>query len=218
MSGSEPWYANPDRPAGDARQYAPAVARNRDAILAVLREELIDGAKVLELASGSGEHAAYFAKAMSRIDWQPSDSSPAALASIAAWRDDAGGPANLLMPIALDVAIDSFPDGQFDAIFIANLTHIAPFDVTRRLFEKAAGCLKRNGTILIYGPFFRDDAPPSEGDRSFDAKLRARDARLGIRHIDEVDEAARAGGFQRSAAYPMPANNLTLIYSCVSAG
>ena len=211
MTDPKPWFADEQSADADARFHAPATLRNRDAILAVLHNELADAESVLEIASGSGEHARFFAEAMPNLRWQPSDASEAALASIAAWRQD--GPANLQPPLRLDVMHESdWPDLCFDALFVANLSHIAPFAVTEALFDGASRVLAPDGRILIYGPFFRDDSPPSEGDLSFDASLRARDPALGIRHVDEIDRAAAPRGFRRVAVHVMPANNLTLVF------
>lgn len=213
MSDPQPWFPG-DAPGqdGDRRQHAPAANRNRDAILSVLTSELPERATILELASGSGEHALYFTQAQPAWTWQPSDSSDDALASINAWRAHAGRPDNLLAPISLDLLDPVWPTTLYDAIFIANLTHIAPFPATEAVFAGAQQCLESDGRIAIYGPFFRDGDAPSEGDIAFDRNLRARDRALGIRHLDEIDAAASTHGFVRTATHAMPANNLTLVY------
>jgi len=207
------------------KRHAPATLRNRDAIADVLRQELpppgtepgtgpgIHRRTVLEIASGSGEHAVYFARAFPQLDWQPSDPDPDALDSIRAWRADATGE-NLRDPVMLDArAPASWPIDSADAIVCINMVHISPWDATIGLFEGAAHILgSKGGPVILYGPYFEQDTNTAPSNLEFDESLRLRNGQWGIRQIEDVDALARRHGFARSARYEMPANNLTLVY------
>jgi len=190
---------------------APAVARNRDAILAVLREILPDSGTVLEIASGSGEHAVHVAAALPGLDWLPSDPEPAARRSIAAHALRAGL-ANIRPPLALDAAAAAWPVARVDGIVCINMIHIAPWAATEGLMAGAGRVLSAGGVLFLYGPFREADRPFAESNAAFDASLRARDPAWGVRDLDAVAaEAARHGlGLVRRVA--MPANNLSLIF------
>ncbi|PBN43146.1 DUF938 domain-containing protein [Sphingobium sp. D43FB] len=192
------------------KRHAPATLRNRDAILAVLRAALPSTGRVLEVASGSGEHAVHFAAALPALDWQPSDPDPAALASIEAWRAEAGLP-NLRAPILLDAAAD-WPIDRADAILCINMTHISPWDATVGLFTQGARLLPKGAPLVLYGPYFQADVAPAASNVEFDASLRARDPRWGIRALEDVGALATAQGFALDRVQAMPANNLTLIF------
>lgn len=194
----------------DARLQSPAVARNRAPILETLAGSLPDPARVLELAAGSGEHALHCSRARPGWDWQPSDPSLRARASIAAWRDTLGPP-NLRAPLALDVTGD-WPEGPYDAIVAINLVHIAPWTVTEALMANAAGRLGRSGVLFLYGPFRRGGAHTSPSNAAFDADLRARDARWGVRDLEAVTAEAGRHGLDLERVVAMPANNLSLVY------
>jgi hypothetical protein len=194
----------------DSRRHAPATLRNRDAILAILRDALPSGGLVLEVASGSGEHAIHFAAALPALDWQPSDPDPAALASIAAWRAEAGLP-NLRPPILLDAAGD-WPIDRADAILCINMVHISPWQATIGLFEGAARLLASGAPLILYGPYFQSDVAPAPSNLDFDANLRARNPDWGIRTLGEMTALAAKQGFHLDSVLPMPANNLTLIF------
>ncbi|XKE43805.1 class I SAM-dependent methyltransferase [Halomonas organivorans] len=193
----------------DARLHSPAVARNRQPILEVLTEVLPGRARVLELAAGSGEHALHFAGAHPGWDWQPSDPSPRARASIEAWRARTG-PANLHEPLDLDVAGD-WPVGRFDAILAINLLHIAPWAVGEALMARAGDHLESGGVLFLYGPFRRGGRHTSESNAAFDADLRMRDPRWGIRDLEAVTAEAAAHGLEPEREVAMPANNLSLV-------
>ncbi|MGB3710120.1 MAG: DUF938 domain-containing protein [Erythrobacter sp.] len=196
-----------------AKQHAPATQRNRDAIAEVLERELPDSGLVLEIASGTGEHALFFAERFDGIEWQPSDPSTQALASIRAYRDDFPG-SNLRRPVALDAsAPDAWPVATADAMLCINMVHISPWEASEGLFAGAANLLADGGgPLILYGPYLEDDVETAPSNRDFDRTLRARDPRWGLRKLGEVDALAAHHGFARTARYEMPANNLTVVY------
>lgn len=192
----------------DARLFAPSVARNRDPIAATLRDMLPASGLVLEVASGSGEHALHLARAFPALRFQPTDPSAEALASIAAWRE-AEGPANLLPPLRLDVLEEApFPAAQ--AVLCINMIHIAPWAATLGLLRGAAGALAPGAPLILYGPYLRAGVPTAEGNLAFDADLRARNPKWGIRALEDV--AAAAPDFALERVVEMPANNLTVLF------
>ncbi|WP_299191731.1 DUF938 domain-containing protein [uncultured Erythrobacter sp.] len=199
-----------------AKRHAPAALRNREPILGILKQELPEWGLVLELASGSGEHALYFAEHMRGLEWQPSDPDPQALASIAAYHADyngEGGGVNLRKPLQLDAASPNWPVERADAILCINMVHISPWEATAGLFRGAAQILSgKNLPLVLYGPYFEQQVEPAPSNLQFDASLRARDPRWGIRDAEKVDTLASEHGFTRSARYEMPANNLMLVY------
>lgn len=195
-----------------AKRHAPATARNRDAILDVLREELVDG-KVLEIASGTGEHAVHFARNLPSVQWQPSDPSLDALASIAAHAHDAGLQ-NLLAPCELDVHSDDWlakPEG-LTAIVCINMVHIAPWSAAVALFAGAARCLPVDGSLILYGPYRFHGAFTASSNEAFDARLRSEDPSWGVRDVDDLDGEASRFGFRRERTLALPANNHVLVY------
>jgi hypothetical protein len=200
----------PDR-SDDARQHAPATERNREPILAVLREELPERGMVLEVASGTGEHAVHFAGALPDLAWQPTDPSPEARASIAAWRDHEGPP-NLLAPLALDAAADGWPVDKADAIVCINMVHISPWDATEGLMRGAGRLLPSGAPLILYGPYRRAGRPLEPSNAAFDESLKARDPRWGLRELEAVAECAEASGLNLARVVEMPANNLTVIF------
>ncbi|MEH3065088.1 Protein of unknown function [Methylobacterium sp. UNC300MFChir4.1] len=190
---------------------APAVARNRDAILAVLREILPDSGTVLEIASGSGEHAVHVAAALPGLDWLPSDPEPAARRSIAAHALRAGL-ANIRPPLALDAAAAAWPVARVDGIVCINMIHIAPWAATEGLMAGAGRVLSAGGVLFLYGPFREADRPFAESNAAFDASLRARDPAWGVRDLDAVAAEAAQHGLSLVRRVAMPANNLSLIF------
>lgn len=196
----------------DLRRFSPAAARNRQPILEVLQRVLPPRGRALEVASGTGEHAAHFAAGLPEWTWQPTEREDEAFASIEAWRAFAGA-GNLLPPRRLDVtAADWAGLGEFDAVFCANMIHIAPWSACIGLMRGAGRCLAPNGLLVLYGPFLLDAEPDAPGNLAFDADLRARNAQWGVRELAEVRaEAARAGLVLRERV-AMPANNLTLVF------
>lgn len=195
----------------DARQHAPATERNREPILAVLREELPERGLVLEVASGTGEHAVHFARALPDLQWQPSDPSPEALASIAAWRESEGS-VNLLTPIALDAASEHWPLDSADAIVCINMVHISPWQSTVGLMRAAGRLLPSGGPLILYGPYRRAGHPLEPSNAAFDESLKARDPRWGLRLLEDVADCAAASGLDLSRVVEMPANNLTVVF------
>ncbi len=195
----------------DARLYYPATQRNKDAILDVLRETLPTQGNVLEIASGSGEHALHFAQALRSLAWQPSDPDPRCLASIMAWRTHMALD-NLLAPLSLDSAQTSWPLDHADAVFNANMIHIAPWAACQGLMAGCGRLLDPGAPLVLYGPFKRHGAHTSSSNETFDASLQARDPRWGVRDLGRVVNEAKRHGLQRLKTVPMPANNLTVIF------
>jgi SAM-dependent methyltransferase len=192
------------------KQHAPATARNRDPILEVLRRWLPPQGLVLEIAAGTGEHAVYFAGRLPALTWQPTDVSEAALASIAAWRREAG-PANLLAPLRLDVC-QPWPVGRADAIFCANMIHIAPWRCAQGLMAGAGTTLRPGGVLILYGPFRIGGEHTAPSNAAFDADLRARAPEWGVRDLEAVAALAQAAGLDHVDTIPMPANNLSVVW------
>ena len=190
---------------------SPAVARNRDPILAVLRRHLPAHGTVLEIASGTGEHAAYFAPQYPRLVWQPTDLDPEALASIEAHRAAADAP-NLRAPIALDVTAPAWPVTRADAIISINMIHISPWAATQGLMAGAARVLAPGGVLYLYGPFKENGMHTAPSNAAFDASLRARDPEWGVRDVGDVRELADRHGFDFVERVVMPANNLSLTF------
>ncbi|WP_022683099.1 DUF938 domain-containing protein [Sphingobium bisphenolivorans] len=208
-AGPEPWELGSGATAAQKR-YAPATERNRDAILAILREELPPSGLVLEVASGSGEHVVHFAAGLPELEWQPSDPDPAALASISAWSAEAGL-ANIRPPIRLDAAAD-WPITHADAVLCINMVHISPWAATVGLMKGAGALLASGGLLYLYGPYLRDGRETAPSNAAFDASLKARDPRWGLRKVEEVIAAAEAEGLRFQRLIEMPANNLSLIF------
>jgi hypothetical protein len=210
MAGdSTPWIAA--EAGAEAKKVAPAAARNRDAILAVLQGLLPAQGSVLEIASGSGEHIVHFAWAMPHLHWQPSDPEPAALASIAAWSAEAALP-NIAPPIMLDVCAPDWPIAHADAILCINMIHIAPWEATLGLMAGVGRLLSSGAPLYLYGPFREEGVPLAPGNADFDASLKSRDPEWGLRWVHEVAEIAKANGLSLQERTTMPANNLSLIF------
>jgi SAM-dependent methyltransferase len=196
-------------PDGDARRHAPATLRNREPILAVLRRALPSRGTVLEIASGSGEHAAHFAAALPALRWQPSDFDEGALASIVAHAADA--PPNLLPPLRLDAASWPWPIARAEAVVAINMVHIAPWDATLGLVRGAAALLPAGGILYLYGPYRRHGRHTADSNRVFDEWLRRQNPAWGVRDLDEIADAAAERGFSLAELVEMPANNLSLV-------
>ena len=194
-----------------AARSAPAAARNREPILLVLRDCLPRSARVLEIASGTGEHAVWFSSALPELTWQPTDHDPQALRSIAAWRDKAGPP-NLLPPLPLDAAADTWPVAQADAVVAINMVHIAPWTATQGLIAGTARVLPQGGLLFLYGPFREAGVHTAAGNAAFDADLRARDPSWGIRDLDEITALADQHGLMGPERIAMPTNNLSVVF------
>ncbi|MDR5854594.1 DUF938 domain-containing protein [Caballeronia sp. LZ062] len=201
----------PIRTDATVRRRAPAAERNRDAILTVLARVLPPRGVVLEIASGTGQHAVHCAAALPQIVWQPSDSDAAARDSIAAWRAYAGL-ANLAEPLALDVTQNDWGTGEVAGIVCINMIHIAPWEAAEALFRGAAGRLAAGGVLYLYGPYRRNGAHTAPSNEAFDAQLRATDSRWGVRDMEAVEALGREARFTLAEAVPMPANNFSLVF------
>ena len=193
-----------------ARRSAPAALRNREPISEVLREWLPERGVVLEIASGTGEHAIYFAERFPQLEWQPSDVHPDALESIRAWRSAAGMP-NVREPIAIDAAAAEWAIAAADAVLSINMVHISPWSAALGLIRGAAGLLAPGGPLILYGPWLKDDIPTAPSNLAFDADLRRRDPSWGLRRVEDFAAAAAAEGLELIETRPMPANNLMLL-------
>ena len=200
-----------DTPPAGART-SPATARNRQPILEVLEPRLAVGARVLEVASGAGEHAMFLAAALPGVTWQPTDRDGDALASIAAWRA-AAGPANLAAPIRLDAADRaSWPAGPFEAVVCINMVHISPWAATEGLMAGAARVLTPGGRLFLYGPYLEAEVETAASNLAFDESLKARDPDWGLRHVADVRALAATHGLRFAERIAMPANNLILVF------
>ncbi|WP_322104541.1 DUF938 domain-containing protein [Paraburkholderia sp. J41] len=193
------------------RLTAPAAERNAAPILDVLREALPASGTVLEIASGTGQHAVHFAAALPGIDWQPSDADARARESISAWRAHAALP-NLREPLALDVRSQPWPVGALDAVVCINMIHIAPWEAAVALMQGAGAHVAQGGALVLYGPYRRDGAHTAPSNAAFDADLRARDASWGVRDMEAVEALAAAQGFACESRVAMPANNFMLVF------
>lgn len=195
--------------------HSPAAERNRAPILAVLRSLLPERGCALEIASGTGQHAAHFAAALPGWSWQPTDLIDTHFDSIAGWAAQAGA-TGVLPARRLDVRDAAWPSGgtpfeaPFDLIFCANLLHISPWACCAGLMRGAARHLAPGGWLVTYGPYLEDDVPTASSNAAFDADLRARNADWGIRRLADVDREAAAAGLVRRLRQAMPANNLLL--------
>lgn len=210
-----PWEPAQQPARDDRRLHAPAVARNRDAILAMLRATLPATGLVLELASGSGEHVVHFAAALPALTFQPSDPSPEALASIAAWTQEAGA-GNVLPPARIDAAAPDWPlsvpaEPAPAAILCINMIHIAPWAAAQGLIRGAGQLLGPGAPLILYGPFRRAGRPLEPGNAAFDESLRERNPEWGLRELDAVAALAVEAGFGEPKVSEMPADNLTVV-------
>jgi SAM-dependent methyltransferase len=198
----------------DARQYSPSTARNREPILLVLRRVLPEKARVLEIASGSGEHAVFIACAMPDLLWRPSDPDPEARASIAAWIEAEAVP-NVAPPVTIDVCESEWgveDDAPFDAIVAINMIHISPWEATLGLLAGAGRLLRSGGVLYTYGPYMRAGRHTAPSNETFDAWLKSRDSRWGVRDVADIERAAAAQGLALRESVEMPANNLSLVF------
>jgi cyclopropane fatty-acyl-phospholipid synthase-like methyltransferase len=186
------------------KPHSPACERNRDPILAVLRDYLAGARRVLEIGSGTGQHAAYFAGHLPQLIWQASDREEN-LPGIRAWLDEATLP-NAPPPLQLDVT-GPWPDDRFDAVFSANTLHIMAWSEVEQLFARLPQVTDSGATLIIYGPFNNDGRYSSESNAAFDQSLQARGAHMGIRDAEAVDALATRASFTLIDDIAMPANN-----------
>jgi len=194
-----------------ARRMAPATERNREPILAVLRNVLPRSGTVLEIASGTGQHAVHFAAAMPGVTWQPSDPDATHRESITAWIEYARV-ANVVAPLDIDVRREPWGIDAVDAIVAINLIHIAPWAVAEALFTGAGKRLAPGGVLYLYGPYRRDGAHTAPSNEAFDRQLRAADSEWGVRDMEAVIALGAANGLTCDAPIPMPANNFSLVF------
>ena len=203
-----------------SRRDAPATHRNRDPILDVLARWLTEPARVLEIASGTGQHAIYFARILSHVSWQPSDADPDALASIESWIADEGS-SNVQNPIELDASSATWPvevgADRYDAIFNANMIHISPWHVAEGLFAGAGRALRDAGIMFLYGPFFENGQDAAPSNVAFDQELRRRNSEWGIRDLGAIEELARRAGLSRVEKNDLPANNNLIVFRKLAA-
>ena len=215
MTSSEKTTALEDRGADGAKRFSPSAARNRDPIRDVLLQHLPSDGAVLEIGSGTGEHAVHLASAAPRLRWIASDPDPTARASIAAHFSDAGAD-NLDGPYALNVSEpdwDKDISGPFNAVISINMIHIAPFTAAEGLFAGAGRLLEAGGKLLLYGPFSKGGVHTAASNEAFDASLKARDPRWGVRDLEhDLAPLAQEHALVRDAVVEMPANNFTVIF------
>ena len=196
------------------KREAPAAARNVGPIGDVLAEWLPAAGLVLEIASGTGQHALAFARRFPGLEWQPSDPDPEALASIAAWQ--AEGPDNLRPPIRLDVMAD-WPVESADAILCVNMVHISPWQCSLSLLDGATRLLASGAPLILYGPWLESGVEPAPSNRAFDQDLRARNPGWGLRRVEDFAAEGALRGFVLAARRPMPSNNLMLRFEAQGA-
>jgi SAM-dependent methyltransferase len=194
-----------------ARRVAPHVARNAAPIIEVLRGVLPPTGLVLEIASGSGEHALHFARAFPELRFQPSDPDDTALASIHAWRA-AEAVTNLLPPIQLDAAADKWPIDDADALICINMVHISPWAATEGLVRHAGLLLTAGAPLFLYGPYRQLGVETAPSNEAFDLSLKSRNPEWGLRNLEDVVEEAGRHGLTLQRVVAMPANNLSVIF------
>lgn len=194
----------------EAKREAPAAARNVGFIGDVLADWLPKSGLVLELSSGTGEHALAFARRFPDLEWQPSDIDPAAIASIEAWRHE--GPDNLFAPLEIDTSAADWPVDRADAVLSVNMAHISPFKATLGLLDGAARLLPEGGPLIFYGPWLADDIETAPSNLAFDESLKSRDSQWGLRRVEDVAAQAARRGLVYVDRREMPANNLMLLF------
>jgi len=195
--------------------FSPAADRNKQPIFNILREVLPKRGSALEIASGTGQHVAWFAAGLPHWTWQPTDARPGALDSIAAYVEQQGL-TQVRPPLLLDVMAPRWlPDDneKFDLIYCANMLHIAPWATCPALMQGSARHLAPGGVLITYGPYLEDEVQTSEGNLAFDQSLRAQDPAWGIRRREDVEQEAARAGLTLSSRHAMPANNLLLVWA-----
>jgi SAM-dependent methyltransferase len=195
-----------------AKGFAPAAERNRQPILDVLRRVLPPRGLVLEVASGTGQHAVFFSEHLRTLRWQPSDISPDALQSIGSWVAELGR-SNLLAPIELDVRWRAWPLKEADAVLSINMIHISEWETSEALFEGARRLLASGAPLITYGPYRLHGEHTAPSNAAFDESLRSRNPNWGVRDIDELTKLAGRTGFTLKERAQMPANNMTLVWT-----
>ncbi|MBO6949022.1 MAG: DUF938 domain-containing protein [Rhodospirillales bacterium] len=193
------------------KQLSASSERNKDPILNVLRRVLPDKGLVLEVASGTGQHAVHFAGALPDLTWQPSDVDPGFRASVEAWRAETNLP-NIMPPVHLDTTDHPWPIDQADAVINSNMIHIAPWEVCIGLLDGAARLLPEGGILFMYGPYRIGGEHTTDSNAAFDQSLRMRDPSWGIRDLGDVVSEAASRGLEHVETVQMPANNLSVVY------
>lgn len=194
----------------DPRRHAPATERNREPLLAVLVRVLPEKGLVLEISSGTGQHAAWFAERLPERVFQPTDVDPTALAGIDAWCADSKG--DIRPALVLDACAPEWPVERADAVLCVNMIHIAPWAAALGLFRGAARVLSTGGILVLYGPYMREGRHTAPSNEAFDASLRERNPEWGVRALEDVVAAAEERGFRLREVVQMPANNLTVVF------
>ena len=194
------------------KRNAPAALRNRAPILEALRELLGPQSRVLEVGSGTGQHADFFTENMPEWRWQPTDLDQANLASVDAYRTESGR-GNFLPPLRLDARGADWPAERYDAVFSANVIHIAPWPVALGLFAGARRVLEPTGLLVLYGPFRFSGEFTAESNAAFDARLRGDDPEWGVRDLDDIRRETLTRGFEPPRVFAMPANNHVLAFA-----
>jgi hypothetical protein len=205
--GSERFY---EAAVATGRRSAPAALRNRGPIAEVLADWLPESGLVLEVASGTGEHAVYFAGRFPKLEWQPSDVNPDALESIRAWRAEAGF-ANIREPIVIDAAAPDWPLDRADAVLNINTVHISPWASALGLLEGSRHLLAPGAPLILYGPWLSDRIAPAPSNLAFDSDLRRRNEEWGLRRVEDFTREAEARDLRFIEQRPMPANNLMIL-------
>jgi len=195
----------------DARETAPSAERNKQPILEVLARVLPPRGLVLEIGSGTGQHVAHFAKALTAHTFQPSEMDVARHASIEAWVAADRLP-NVRPPLAIDLTTRPWPLAAADAVVCINVIHISPWEATLGLMAGAARILPVGGVLVTYGPYLRGGEHTAPSNEAFDASLRARNPGWGVRDVDALVEVASEEGLALEEVVPMPANNFTLVW------
>ncbi|MFL5356107.1 DUF938 domain-containing protein [Archangium sp.] len=193
------------------KQHAPSAERNREPLLPVLRELLPSRGTVLEVASGTGQHAVFFARAFPGCVWQPTDADPTARASIEAWCQEEGLP-NVRPPLALDASASTWPVESADAVVCINMVHISPWEACQGLMRGAARVLPPGGPLILYGAYFIEGRPTAPSNLAFDASLRERNPAWGVRELGAVTAEARTHGLELDRVIDMPSNNFTVVF------
>ncbi len=194
------------------KRFAPATQRNRQPILDILRRVLPARGQVLEIAAGTGEHAAFFAGEFPNLTWQPTDTEPMALASIASWVAEAALP-NLKAPLELDVCSLPWPVTAADAVVCINMIHISPWRSCVALCQGASAILPRGGLLYLYGPYLQREVETAPSNLAFDESLREQDPEWGLRKLEDVVSTAREFGLEWQEMVAMPANNLSVLFT-----
>jgi len=202
-----PWPIGEER--GNGKRFAQSADRNKGPILEVLRSVLPASGLVLEIGSGTGQHATHFARALPSLEWQPTDVDPELRRSVEAWiRDE--GLSNVRAPIALDVHDRPWPIDRADAVVCINMIHVAPWQSTLDLFEGARSI--DPSVIVLYGPYRRSGAHTAPSNEQFDASLKANDPTWGVRDLEAVEKVATENGFMLVEVVQMPANNFCVVF------